>query len=189
LLDIPKFATPTIKMNAPQPKQKSKLSPLQSLIFGIPIGIMLALYGFFMLTTGWKNHQLDQRFKIEGISTPAALIGYKIFTTSGKSSRTGDAPVYAYTTSDGVLRQYHATEYGIASIYGKKKLATKKVLITYLPDNFDNARVIEWYSDGWLFSLILGLWFSIVGVAIFLVSLLVVIKGVPATAPTPRSTD
>lgn len=189
MLDILSFATLTIKMNTPQPKSDTKQSPLLFAIFTIFLSILLAALGAFIVKNGWVEYQLDQRFKVEGISTPATLTGYRVATIGAKHKQTGDVPLYSYLTTDGVTREHLAREYGIASDASKEILATKKVLITYLPGYFGNARVTDWYRSPSVGTLILGLFPFFLSFAFLFGAIRILIKGFPDSGQTPNSND
>lgn len=128
--------------------------------FKLIIGIATLISGCGMFIIGFNEYSLDKEFKNHGVKTEAKLIGYQ-YWESKRHLQKGDRPVFTYTSSSGVTHKYIAYEYGAASAFNKETLATKKIIITYLPRNEKVARVDDWYFYknylGFLFGTILFL--------------------------------
>jgi hypothetical protein len=130
-----------------------------SVVSGVPFSVSVICF-----SCAWFIQQGDVRFQKEGITVPAELAGYKYLY--GKQS--GDRPMLRYIDHYGISHEYLATEYGVAGQYAKKTLPLKKIEITYLRNQPDEARVEKWRANYVPLTVSIGCIAAFVGIAMLL---------------------
>ena len=130
-------------------------------VFTLALLITLFFGGLLLCSAGIGVHLKNIQYENEGIQTEAQLIGYQKVILR---SRSGDRPLLRYIDSDGNAHTHLAIEYGWpVGEYGRKTLPSKKILITYLRSNPEEARVDAWCSDSsWITPTVLGIALAIV---------------------------
>ena len=107
------------------------------------LSIVIFTLGYICVNMGLSERETTFQFKNYGVRVPATLIGYRYFEKQGRRPA-GDRPVFSYVSNDGTQHTYVASDYGVATNLKKKVLSTQKLIITYLPDNPDYARIEKW---------------------------------------------
>ncbi len=135
------------------PKKRGRSKPS---VFTLILMIALFFGGLFICSGGIGMHLKNIQYENEGIQTEAQLIGYQKVILR---SRSGDRPLLRYIDGDGHAHTHLAIEYGWpVGEYGRKTLPSKKILITYLRSNPEEARVDAWCSDSsWITPTVLGI--------------------------------
>lgn len=119
-------------------------------------------YVFFNL--GFSTKNLDEQFQNNSETVTGTVISYQYISKKGKGSLAGDRPVIEYTTLNKNIYQHIAIEYGVVNEYNKKKLSNSVIEITYLKDRPNRARVLSWYSSGYILFYFISAFFSFMGI-------------------------